>query len=140
VAEIKKARVKWVENLKFVGTGHSGKSVVMDAAEKAGGEGSGPTPAELLLVGLGGCTGIDVVSMLKKMRVPFRDFHVEIEGEAVDEYPKVYKWVNVVYRFFGCEDEAKAVKAVGMSKEKYCSVSAIISKSAELRHEIKFEP
>ncbi len=137
--EIKKARVKWVENMKFVGTGPSGKSLIMDAPEKSGGDGSAVTPGELMLIGLGGCTGVDVVSMLKKMRVPLRDLQVEIEAEPVEEHPKIYKWVKVIYRFFGCENEAKAAKAVGMSKEKYCSVSAILGKSAEMRHEVIFE-
>ena len=137
--EIKKARVKWAENLKFIGTGHSGKSLVMDAPEAAGGNGSAVTPGELLLIGLGGCTAVDVVSMLNKMRVAFRDLQVDIEAEPVETYPKIYKWVKIIYKFYGCENQAKAQKAVGMSKEKYCSVSAIIGKSAEMKHEIIFE-
>ena len=138
MAEIKRAKVRWVEKMKFVGTGPSGKSLVMDAPEKSGGDGSAVTPGELVLLGLGGCTGVDVASMLTKMRVPFRDLQVDVEAEPVETYPKIYKWVNIIYRFYGCEDEAKARKAVGMSKEKYCSVSAIVGKSAEMRHEIIF--
>ncbi|MCP4584042.1 MAG: OsmC family protein [candidate division Zixibacteria bacterium] len=137
--EIKKAQIKWVEKLKFVGTGHGGRSLIMDAPEAAGGDGSAVTPGELLLIGLGGCTSIDTISMLNKMRVPFRDLQVEIEAEPVETYPKIYKWVKIVYKFYGCENQAKARKAVGLSKEKYCSVSAIIGKSAELKHEIVFE-
>jgi putative redox protein len=64
---------------------------------------------------------------------------IEVEGEPVDEYPKIYKWIKTTYRFFGCDNEAKAKKAVGMSKGKYCSVSAILGKSAEMRNEIIFE-
>ena len=137
--EIKKARVKWIENMKFLGIGPSGKSMIMDAPEKSGGHGSAVTPGELVLIGLGGCTGVDVISMLTKMRVPFRDLQVEVEAEVVEDHPKIYKWVKTTYRFFGCQDEAKARKAVGMSKEKYCSVSAIVGKSAEMTHEIIFE-
>ena len=125
--------------MKFLGAGPSGRSLVMDVPEQAGGDGSAPTPGELVLVGLGGCTGIDVVSMLTKMHVPFRDLQIEVEAEPVDEYPKIYKWVKVIYRFFGCADQEKAKKAVAMSKDKYCSVSAIVGKSAEMKHEIIFE-
>lgn len=137
--EIKQARVKWIENMKFLGVGPSGKSMIMDAPEKSGGNGSAVTPGELVLLGLGGCTGVDVVNMLKKMRVAFRDLQIEIEAEPVEDHPKIYKWVKTTYRFFGCEDQAKAKKAVGMSKEKYCSVAAIVGKSAEMSHEIVFE-
>ena len=138
-AEIKKANVKWVDKLKFVGTGPSGHSIVMDAPQISGGDGSAVTPGELILIGLGGCTGVDVASMLSKMRVPFRDIKVEIEAEPVDTYPKIYKWVKIIYKFYGCADQDKAKKAVGMSKAKYCSVSAILAKSADVSHEIIFE-
>ena len=138
-AEIKKASVKWVENMKFVGTGHTGRSLVMDAPSKAGGDDSAVTPGELILIGLGGCTGVDVVGMMTKMRVSFRDLKIEVEAEPVETYPKIYKRVKLIYRFYGCSDQAKAKKAVGMSKEKYCSVSAILSKSAEVSCDIVFE-
>ena len=137
--EIKRTRVKWVENMKFVGTGNSGKSIVMDAPAKSGGEGSAITPGELVLVSLGGCTAVDVISILNKMRVAVRDLKIDIEAEAVEEHPKIYRWVKMIYRFYGCEDQAKARKAVGLSKEKYCSVSAILSKSAEVKYDIIFE-
>ena len=137
--EIKRTRVKWVENMKFVGTGNSGKSIVMDAPVQSGGEGSAITPGELVLVSLGGCTAVDVISILNKMRVAVRDLKIDIEAEAVEEHPKIYRWVKMIYRFYGCEDQAKARKAVGLSKEKYCSVSAILSKSAEVKYDIIFE-
>ena len=138
-AEIKTAKIKWVENLKFIGTGHTGRSLIMDVPEKLGGDGSAVTPGELLLIGLGGCTAVDVVTMLNKMRVPLRDLQIEIEAEPVETYPKIYKWVKIIYKFYGCGDQAKAKKAVDMSNEKYCSVSAIVGKSAELSHELVFE-
>lgn len=137
--EIKKANVKWIENLKFVGTGYSGKSIVMDAPDKSGGQGSAVIPGELLLIALGGCTGVDVVSMLNKMRVPFRDLRIEVEGEPVDEHPRIYKQVKTIYRFYGCASEAKARKAINLSRGKYCSLAAIVGKSAEMIHEIIFE-
>jgi putative redox protein len=138
--EIKRAQVKWVERMKFVGTGNSGKSIIMDAPVVSGGEGSAITPGELVLVALGGCTSVDVIGMLNKMRVPFRDLKIEIEAETVEEYPKIYRWVKMIYRICGCKDENKARKAVALSKEKYCSVSAILARSAEVKYDIVFEP
>jgi len=138
-AEIKTAKVKWIEKMKFMGTGHTGRSLIMEAPDKSGGGGSAVTPGELLLIGLGGCTAVDVVSMLNKMRVPLRDFQIEVEAETVETHPKIYKWVKIIYKFYGCGDQAKAKKAVGMSKEKYCSVSAIVSKSADVSYELVFE-
>jgi len=137
--EIKTANIKWVEKMKFVGTGPSGKSIVMDTPELSGGDGSAVTPGELVLIGLGGCTAVDVVSILNKMRVPLRDLKVDIEAEPVDTHPKTYKRIKIIYKFYGCNDHNKAKKAVGLSKEKYCSVSVMLSKSAEMRHEIVFE-
>ncbi|MCD6163702.1 MAG: OsmC family protein [candidate division Zixibacteria bacterium] len=138
-AEIKTANIKWVEKMKFVGTGPSGRSIVMDTPESSGGDGSAVMPSELVLIGLGGCTGVDVVSMLAKMRVPLRDLKIDIEAEPVDAYPKTYKRIKIIYKFYGCDNHNKAKKAVGLSKEKYCSVSVILSKSAEMSHEIVFE-
>ena len=138
-AEVKKARVKWVENMKFVGTGPSGNSMVMDTPPRVGGEGSAVTPGELMLIGLGGCTAVDVVSILNKMRVKFDDLAVDIEAEPVETHPKVYKTIKMYYRFKGCEDQNKAQKAVVMSKDKYCSVSAMLSKTADIDYEIIFE-
>jgi putative redox protein len=138
-AEIKTAKIKWIEKLKFIGTGHTGRSLIIDVPEKSGGDGSAVTPGELLLIGLGGCTAVDVITMLNKMRVPLRDLQVEVEAEPEETYPKIYKWVKIIYKFYGCGDQAKAKKAVGMSKEKYCSVSAIVGKSAKLSHELVFE-
>lgn len=138
-AEIKKARVKWVEKLRFIGTGHGGHSLVMDAPRKAGGDASAVAPGELVLIGLGGCTSVDVVNILTKMRVPFKDIQIEIEAQPAETHPKIYKWIKITYRFTGVKDRAKAEKAVKLSKEKYCSVSAILSKSAEMSYEIIFE-
>jgi len=111
-AEIKKANVKWVEKMKFVGTGYSGHSIVMDTPSASGGDGSAVAPGELVLIGLGGCTGVDVVVMMQKMRVPLRDLKIEIEAEPVESHPKVYKWIKIIYRFYGCDNHEKAKKAV----------------------------
>lgn len=138
-AEVRRAHVKWVEGLKFVGTDHGGHSIVMDSPAKAGGDDSAVAPGELVLVGLGGCTGVDVVNILKKMRVPFRDVKIEIEAEPVETHPKIYRWVKIIYRFFGVADKSKAKRAVELSHEKFCSLAVILSKSAEVSYEIIFE-
>lgn len=136
--QIKRAQVKWVENYKFAGISNSGKSIIMDGPADMGG-GSAVTPGELIFLALGGCTGIDVVSILNKMRVPFRDLKIEIEGEPVDTHPKTYRWIKVIYRIYGVADKEKARQAVALSQDKYCSVSAIVRHSTELTHEIIFE-
>jgi putative redox protein len=135
---LKHAQVKWVENFKFAGTSSSGKSIIMDASADMGG-GSAVTPGELVFLALGGCTGIDVVSILNKMRVPFRDLKIDIDGQMLDTHPRTYKWIKVTYRIFGVADKDKARQAVSLSQEKYCSVSAIIKQATELSHEIVFE-
>ena len=137
--EIKRAQVKWVENLRFVGVSNSGRSIVMDGLAAVGGDASAVTPGELVFIALGGCTGVDVISILKKMRVSLRDLKIEIEGEPVETHPRIYKWIKLTYRFYGVADRDKARQAVALSQEKYCSVSAIVKKSAELAHEIVFE-
>ena len=137
--EIKRAQVKWVENLRFVGVSNSGRSIVMDGPAAVGGDASAVTPGELVFIALGGCTGVDVISILKKMRVSLRDLKIEIEGEPVETHPRIYKWIKLTYRFYGVADRDKARQAVALSQEKYCSVSAIVKKSAELAHEIVFE-
>jgi putative redox protein len=136
--QTKRAQVKWVENYKFAGTSNSGKSIIMDGSAEMGG-GSAVTPGELVFLALGGCTGIDVVSILNKMHVPFRDLKIEIEGEPVDAYPKTYKWIKITYRIFGVADRDKSRQAVALSQDKYCSVAAIVRQSTELTHEIIFE-
>ena len=136
---VKRAQVKWVDGLKFVGTDHGGHSIVMDTPVISGGDDSAVAPGELVLVSLGGCTGVDVVSVLKRMRVPFRDVKIDIEAEPVETHPKIYKWIKIIYRLFGVADKSKAEKAVKLSQDKYCSVAAMLSKSAEVRYEINFE-
>jgi putative redox protein len=136
---MRRAHVKWVEDFKFVGTSNSGRSIVMDSSASGGKGGSSTTPGELIFLALGGCTGIDVVSLLEKMRVPFRDLRIDIEGETVAADPKIYKWIKLIYRFYGVADKEKAGKAVALSQEKYCSVSAIVKKSTDFSFEIVFE-
>ncbi len=109
----------------------------MDADPDVGGENSGPTPKPLLLVSLAGCTGMDVVSLLKKMRQDYDEFKIKVTAEQTDEHPKYYKTIHVEYKFKGADlDDSKVKKAVDLSQEKYCGVSYMLRQAAELTYSI----
>lgn len=116
----------------------AGHKIVMDADLESGGEDTGVRPKPLQLVALGGCTGMDVVSLLKKMRVDIDDFQMIIEGELSEEHPKHYQSIHLIYQFKGKDlpiDKLK--KAVSMSEDKYCGVAALYKKAIPLTYEIK---
>ncbi len=120
--------------------GASGKELVMDAAPEVGGGGDGFRPMELLLAGLAGCTGIDVVSMLRKMREDVTGYEIEVVGERQDEHPKKYTKITVVHVFRGRGLNPRNVeRAVRLSAEKYCSASANLSAGAEVVHRFRIE-
>ncbi len=113
--------------------------ITIDTPENDGGEDLGPRPKKLMLSSLAGCTGIDVVSMLNKMRVEFSDFSMDVEANLTIEPPKTYNWVKITYHIKVKEEEQDKVRrAVKMSKEQYCGVSAMFEKFAELEYEIVF--
>ena len=113
----------------------------IDAAAEHGGENLGPKPKGLVLSGLAGCTGMDVVAILNKMRMPFDSFDVAVEGELTEEHPKHYNRITVVYTFTGTAlDEKKIEKAVRLSQENYCGVSEMLKHAAEISHEIRLNP
>lgn len=129
----------WKGNMKFEAD-LDGHSVVVDATPEAGGEDAGPRPKKLMLVALAGCTGMDVVSLLKKMRVDFDDLNVIVEGDVTEEHPKHYEKMHVIYKIKGKNlDIEKVKKAVDMSQEKYCGVSAVYKKAMEVTYEIILE-
>ena len=116
-----------------------GHEVIMDAGPADGGNDSGASPKKLMLASLAGCTGIDIVSILNKMKVPFTDFSIQTEGHLTDEHPKTYKTVRIVYSIkIADEHRDKMEKAVSLSKDKYCGVSAMFSAFAKLDWEVKF--
>lgn len=122
--------IKFVDGMTFIGRGDSNHWVVMDGAETVGGTDAGTRPMELVLIALGGCTGMDVVSILRKKRVKFDKFEMKITGERAEEHPKVYTRVNIEYVIYGNEVNPKDVEhAIELSQSKYCSVSAILKKS-----------
>lgn len=103
------------------------------------GDGSGPSPKKLVLAGLAGCTGMDVVSLLNKMRVPFTDFEMDIDADLTEEHPKVFSEIRMVYRIFGKKlDKGKVQKAIDLSQDKYCGVSAMLKKNSPIIYSIEY--
>ena len=133
-----KAKVVWKNDMEFSGSADSNHSVTMDAKEQVGGHDKGCRPKELLLIGLGGCTGMDVISILKKMRVEPPDLEIEIHAELTDEHPLKFKTIHLKYHVKGEVDLDKVVKAVELSQTRYCAVSAILRDSSELTYEIVY--
>ena len=124
------ATVRWTSDMTFVGKAGSNHLVPMDTTADFGGSGSATKPLELLLIGLGGCTGMDVVSLLSKMRVSFSGVTMNITAERAEEHPTVYTQIAIEYVITGTGvDEAKVKHALDLSQEKYCSVSAMLRKS-----------
>ena len=116
----------------------SGHHVIMDALPTVGGNDEGARPKELMLAALAGCTGMDVVSILKKMRIEPEYFNLKVEAEMTEEHPKHYTSMHITYEFKGENLEIeKLQKAVEMSQEKYCGVSTVYRKAMEITHEIK---
>jgi putative redox protein len=129
----------WMENMKFE-TDVMGHKLIVDADQSFGGEDSGPRPKPLILSALAGCTGMDVISLLKKMRIEPTFFDMEVEGTLTDEYPKTYDKIHLTYLFKESDglNGDKVRTAVEMSQEKYCGVSALLKKGCDLSYEIKF--
>lgn len=130
-----KARIKWVENVCFMGESETGHAVVLDGAPEAGGRNLGMRPMEMLLIGMGACTSFDVVTILNKARQPVVDCVAEIEAERADEIPKVFTRIHVHFKVAGAGLNASQVeRAVKLSAEKYCSASIMLGKSVEITH------
>jgi len=130
-----KTRVKWLDNMSFVGESASGHSVVMDGPPEAGGRNLGIRPMEMLLLGIGGCSSFDVVSILKKARQNIQNCEVEIEAERADTEPKVFTKIHLHFVISGHElNENRVEKAVSLSADKYCSASIMLGKTADITH------
>jgi len=126
-------KVKWIDGMRFVATDSSGHSIVMDTSKKSGGEGSGFSPMQLLLVALGGCTGMDVVHIMRKQRQQVDALELLVSGKRVEEQPRVYNNINVEYRIKGKAIRETAVqRAIKLSEDKYCSVRATLSGEAKV--------
>jgi putative redox protein len=133
-----KARIKWVEDVTFLGEAGSGHALVMDGPPESGGRNLGPRPMEMLLLGMGGCTAFDVIMILKKARQPVTDCVVEIEAERAEQAPKVFTRIHVHFVVTGQGLAEKQVeRAVQLSAEKYCSASIMLGKAAEISHDFE---
>lgn len=132
------AKMVWKSGRKFEGVGVFGLPITTDAAEKAGGKGEGYSPVELVLFGLIGCTGIDTVMILEKMRQNLTALEIEAHAERSDEHPQLFTKVTLKYKYSGEDlDSEKVERAVSLSQEKYCTVSQTLEKEVELAQEIE---
>ena len=133
-----KCRVKWLDHMSFVGESDSGHSVVMDGAPESGGRNLGVRPMEMLILGMGGCTSFDVISILRKSRQQVQDCVVELEAERAAEVPMVFTKIHAHFVVSGKDlDEKKVAKAVDLSAEKYCSASIMLGKMAAITHDFE---
>lgn len=133
-----KVTIQHLQNLKFEGINSNGQKIVMDGKPPFG-EGSAPSPMELLLMALGGCTAMDVVTILNKKRLQFEDFKVEVEGTRRETPPKIYTHIKVRYLFKGNLPQKAVEQTIKLSMEKYCSVSAMLKSVATVEWEYKIE-
>jgi putative redox protein len=128
------ARVLWTDNERYIGDSTSRHAIAMDTAK----EKTANSPMELVLIALCGCTASDVVGILRKKREPFTGLEVSAEGERAPGYPAVYTEIKLKYRVNGKVSHKAMEDAVRLSKEKYCSVSAMLEKTAKIRVEIEY--
>lgn len=131
-----KASTRYVGQRRFE-SGEGVARVVMDAAPEADGLGEAPTPKQMVLYGLAGCTGLDVAVMLERQKVAFADFEIEVEAEQTGSHPKVFKEIRIIYRLAAAPaDRPKIERAIELSEERFCGVSAMLRKSAEITWEL----
>jgi len=129
--------LSWTDNVAFE-TEMDGHKITIDAGEESGGNNLGPRPKKLMLTALAGCTGIDVVLILKKMKVVPEAFNVIVEADVTEEHPKHYTKMKVIYQFKGKDLPLdKLEKAVKLSEEKYCGVTAVYKKAMNIELEIR---
>jgi putative redox protein len=126
------AKAIWIDEHRFASEASSGHAIVVDGDKK-----SAPSPMELILIGLCGCTGYDVASILTKKREPFTSLEVRAEAERAPDPPTVYTQIKLTYRVTGQVSRKAVEDAVRLSKEKYCSVSAMLQKTAKITSEIE---
>lgn len=133
-----KARITWRGEVSFAADSGSGHTIVLDGAPEAGGRNQGPRPMELVLLGLGGCTAFDVVTILRKARQDIVDCVVELEAERAAEAPKVFTRIHVHFVVSGKKlDPKKVERAIELSSTKYCSATAMLRKTAQITHDFE---
>lgn len=137
MAEVK---VVFSQKMQFIGRDESGFEVVMDTTRELGGDESGITPIELLLVSLGGCTAMDVIQILRKKRQDVTAYQVNVYGERRQEHPRVFTYISIEHVVHGKKLDPKAVeRAVELSSQKYCSISAMLRQVTHVEHTYRIE-
>ena len=130
--------VNWIDGMLMVGKSHSGHSITMDGPPEIGGNNLGVRPMEMLLLGVAGCTMIDVVTTLKKMRQDLTNCETKLSAERADEHPKVFTNIHIQFIVKGQDlDPKKVEKAITLSAEKYCSASIMLGKTASITHDFE---
>lgn len=130
--------VNWVDGMLMVGKSHSGHSITMDGPPEIGGDNLGVRPMEMLLLGVAGCTMIDVVTTLKKMRQELTHCETKLSAERADDHPKVFTDIHIQFIVKGQDlDPKKVEKAITLSAEKYCSASIMLGKTASISHDFE---
>lgn len=130
-----KMQLRWQDQLLFLGQTESGHCVAIDGPPDVGGQNLGMRPMEMLLLGLGGCTGIDIVTILQKGRHTLTQFSLEVSGDRAEQVPKVFTQIHVHYRLAGPTlTPAVVERAIKLSSEKYCSASIMLGATAQLTH------
>lgn len=133
-----KTRIKWIEDVCLLAESGSGHGVIIDGAPEIGGKNLGVRPMEMLLMGLGGCTTMDVLSILKKQRQNITDCQIEIEAQRADDIPKIFNKIHLHFIIKGHNLKQSAVeRAIQLSAEKYCSASAMLEKSAQITYDFE---
>jgi len=134
----KKAFIKQIKGITFAAKTDSNHWIIMDGPEEFGGSNAGVRAKELLLMGLGGCTGSDVVTILQKKKTPIEGFEINITSDVAEEHPQVFTKIHVEYVFYGKGLSEKDIeRAIELSQTKYCSVTKMLEKSAEITHSFK---
>lgn len=137
----KKAIVKSINGITFAAHSDSNHWVIMDGPADFGGSNAGSRPKELLLISLGGCTGSDVVSILRKRKAPLAGFEIHLTGNESEEHPRVFTEIHIEYVFYGDGLEpADIERAIELSTTKYCSVSAMLKSSVKITHSYRIQP
>ncbi len=130
-------QIRWIPPKRFDGRSQSGATLALDARRESGGTGAGPSPMETVLMALAGCTGSDVVETLRKMRAPLEGLTITVTAERAEEHPRVFTKIHVQYAAWGDGLQRPHVdRAVSLSVEKYCSVSAMLRQTATITHEV----
>jgi putative redox protein len=130
-----------IKGVTFIGKAKSNHWITMDGPEEFQGSDAATRPKELVLIGLAGCSGSDVSSILSKMRENITRFEIDVDAESATEHPKVYTKIHLTFKFWGSDlKEANLEKAINLSQDKYCSVTAMLKSSVEITHSYEINP